>query len=371
MSIPDDASGPKPEGSGTVGDLLASPQLARAVETADFKRFLDHLPIALAVSRAGQGKQRIFYVNAAFETLFGRSAADIQGKTWQILDDFLNEAQGEPPLGRAILNGEDFLGVFRRKQAEGGPVVQAYASIIEDEDGSESYRIIALVDVTAQDQAQRDAAQRQIAEKDLMLRELQHRVKNNLQLIVALLRMESRSVQKGEEVDLDRLAGRVQALALLYSTLAAENAGPDVDLGLHLSQIAGSVLQVHGLEGVRLDLKIEHCPVSINIAMPAGLVVNEILTNAFKYAFSDGGGSISLSCVCQANEYRIVVADDGRGLPPGIVWPEPGKLSALMLQTLRENAKADVSVESMPGRGLKVAITFRHIPPSRRGNRPN
>jgi len=98
-------------------------------------------------------------------------------------------------------------------------------------------------------------------------------------------------------------------------------------------------MHTYAVGGTRLDLKVDHAPVSINVAMPVGLVVNELLTNAFKYAFNGrGSGTITLRCFHEDDlNYRIVVADDGLGLPEGTQWPAPGKLGALIVQTLREN----------------------------------
>ena len=116
----------------------------------------------------------------------------------------------------------------------------------------------------------------------------------------------------------------------------------------------------HAVEGIRLDLKVDTYPVSINVAMPTGLVVNELLTNALKHAFAGrDGGTITLHSVVDGNGCRVVVADDGIGLPEGEVWPKRGKIGALIAQSLRENAKAEFQVSSSPGNGTRVTILFK------------
>jgi two-component sensor histidine kinase len=96
--------------------------------------------------------------------------------------------------------------------------------------------------------------------------------------------------------------------------------------------------------------------------MPLGLLVNELLTNSFKYAFAGRHtGTITLRCLHEnETKYRVIVADDGIGLPEGMMWPLPGKLGSLIVQTLRENATTDLAVESAPGRGMRVTITLQH-----------
>jgi two-component sensor histidine kinase len=96
-------------------------------------------------------------------------------------------------------------------------------------------------------------------------------VKNNLQMVTALIRLEARNVPDDAEGErFDRLAGRVESLALLYSALEAEAQGTEVDLGIYLSQIASAVMRAHAVEGIRLDLQVDTWPVSINVAMPDG-----------------------------------------------------------------------------------------------------
>lgn len=354
-----------------VEDLLASPELARAVETDEFKDFLDHLPIAVVVARIAGNHQRIVFANRAFERLTGQPFARIEGKGWSILDQLVHEDDARMALGRAVLAGEDILGTFRHQSASGNPVlVQAYTSVVEDELNGRHYRIVALVDVSERERSQREEFERQIRDRDLLLKELQHRVKNNLQLLVALIRLEARGAQRGDPVNLDRLQGRIHSLHLLYDALSLAPSANEVDLGQYLAQIAGAAMRSHADDGVRLDLKVNQCPVSVNIAMPIGLVVNELLTNAFKYAFQGrANGTIEVQCLHEGgSQYRIVVADDGVGLPPGTRWPGPGKLSAFILQTLCENSELKLDVASSPGAGTRVTLAFAYRAPGRKAN---
>jgi two-component sensor histidine kinase len=238
--------------------------------------------------------------------------------------------------------------------------VEAYSGVIQDEDSQEKYRIAALVDVTERARAQREEFARQIRDKDLLLKEIQHRVKNNLQLITAFIRLEARSGHSDDKATLDRLGGRIEALQFLYQALSTDRAGHEVDLGQYLSQIAAGVMRAHAVEGIRLDVKVETAPVSINVAMPVGLAVNELLTNAFKYAFrSRDSGVITLKLLREESDrYRVVVADDGEGLPEGVSWPREGKLGALIMQTMRENTNTELDVESAPNRGTRIALGF-------------
>lgn len=349
-----------------VNDLFDSLEL-KDIDTEDFKLFLDHLPIAIVISKLIGGDQRIVFANKAYESLSEQAGTHIIGRGWVVLDWLKLEDAPHLSFSQVLANGEEFVGTFRR-EPDKAMLVEAYTGLIENDDGTENYRIVALIDVTEREKAQREELAQQLRDKDMLLKEVQHRVKNNLQLITALIRLDARAQRKGDHVNLDRLAGRIESLQLLYKDLSADGFGSTVDLGHYLSEIAAAVMHVYAVDGIRLDLKVDRAPASINIAMPAGLLVNELMTNAFKYAFTGASsGTITLQCLHEAEDrYRIEVADNGVGLADGVSWPQPGKLGALILQSLQENAQTEFKIDSGPGRGTRVSISLRHKPPLRR-----
>ena len=343
-----------PEG---LESLLDTPDLAVALESDRFKQFLDRLPVAIAVA-ALRPREHIVYGNVEFQRLSGGSTETIIGKSWDVLSA---KSHGDgAPLGQAIGDGTDFIGTFAVPQASAPPlVVNAWSNIIEDDDGSPVFRLVALIEQLSAD-GQRAAFEERIREKDTLLKEIQHRVKNNLQMITALIRLEARqSSDEEDEARFKRLASRVEALALLYQALSKDSQSEEVDLGSYLSQIASAVMQAQAVEGIRLALKVDAWLVSVNVAMPTGLVVNELMTNSLKYAFQGReGGTITLNCLVDDIGCKVEVSDDGVGLPPGTDWPVPGKLSALIVTTLRENAHAQLHVHAEPGKGTSVTIRF-------------
>jgi PAS domain S-box-containing protein len=348
----------KPE---QVEQLLETPDLATALESEQFKKFLDQVPIAIAVSDI-TSDERVVYANPEFEKLSGLSAARLAKKNWSGLAGTSLSEPNDRPLVEAIVEETDFVGTFRLERSEDGKpvVVDAYSNLIEDDDGRLCFRLVALVDVSAHGEADKQSTEERIREKDTLLRELQHRVKNNLQMITALIRLETRNAVEPDQKRFERLAGRVDALAILYQTLSADEQRDEVDLGVYLSQIASAVMTSHAVEGIRLDMTLDTYPVSINVAMPTGLVVNELLTNSLKHAFNGReGGTITLHSIVNGEGCTVTIADDGIGLPDGETWPKRGKLGALIAHSLTENAKAKFDVSSSPDRGTTVTIHFR------------
>ena len=340
--------------------MLETPNLANALESDRFKKFLDHVPFAIAVSEL-HPSECIAYANLEFERLVGQSAADIHGQPWSGLLISAAATEGGRPLTDAIVDDQnDYIGVFTLGRGEVTKSVDAWSNIIEDDDGKPIFRLLALAEINDQRRAGAAELEQRVREKDTLLRELQHRVKNNLQMITALIRLESRNLSSTTTDErLARLAGRIESLALLYSLLAGEERSDSVDLGVYLSQLASAIMTAHATEGIRLNLKVDAWPVSLNVAMPTGLAVNELMTNSMKHAFvGRDGGTITLHSLVDDTGCKVVVADDGVGLADGIEWPNPGKLAALIVQSLKQNAGAHVTVESHRDNGMRVTIFF-------------
>jgi two-component sensor histidine kinase len=291
--------------------------------------------------------------------LTGQGSEHLVGRDWGILSGIHSAGDG-PSLSQAVTRDSDHIGVFESAREDAPLSLDAWSSLIQGEDGQPVFRLVALVKRAPAEQLDDEDLQRALELKDFELQELQHRVKNNLQLITSLIRFEARRVPDRRAGDhFDSLASRVEALAVLYRSLSHSERPDTVDLGVYLSEIASSVMRAHATEGIRLDLKVDTWPVSVNVAMPTGLIVNELLTNSLKHAFEGrDGGEIRLHSLVDQIGCRVVVADDGVGLPPDVQWPTPGRLSALFVRSLLQNAKADITVLSEPGMGLKVELRF-------------
>src|SRR6185437_10883854 len=158
-----------------VDALMTTPDLAGALESEQFRRFLDQVPIAIVVSDM-RGAERIVYANPEFEKVSGQN----------------DEANMERRLGTAVVESSDYVGTFKIARVNAESVcADAYSNVIQSEDETPCYRFVALVEVGSH--KQREELEKLVQDKDVLLKEMQHRVKNNLQMITALMRMEARN----------------------------------------------------------------------------------------------------------------------------------------------------------------------------------
>jgi two-component sensor histidine kinase len=178
----------------------------------------------------------------------------------------------------------------------------------------------ALARQSAEEKCIETAAQnkRNQAHSEIMMRELQHRVKNNLQIIVGFLALKIRqTADAGVREKLDSVIGRVQAIALAHDLLLTGQEPNSIDFADYLRALCSTLAPQ---EEISVEVDAAHAPIPLDKAVPAGLVVNELITNSIKYAFGNGGGIVRVTFepVTNASEACVSVADDGKGiaLPP-------------------------------------------------------
>lgn len=199
-------------------------------------------------------------------------------------------------------------------------------------------------------------------ENEALLREVHHRVKNNLQVIVSLLRLEAgRSNQAATRTVLTEMKGRIRSMAQLHETIYRTGVFDEVDLAVYLKQLATELFRsVGGLTGaVRLRLDLESVRVELDQAIPCGLIVNELITNCLKHGFPDArSGAIRIESRALEGGARgwLRVADDGVGLPAAF---DLKALPSLGLQLVSDLvSQIDGRLEIEPGPGTAVTITF-------------
>lgn len=196
-----------------------------------------------------------------------------------------------------------------------------------------------------------------------LLMEVHHRVKNNLQVMSSLLRLESgRSISPETRVVLKDMQARVRAMAVMHQTLYSSGSFSEVDLGKYLRELGTQAMRAQGL-GTRYELAFEvdaGIMASLNVASPCGLLVNELLTNAFKYAFPEGRtGEVTLGLLRQPDgSIALSISDDGVGLPEDFETRSRQSLGLQLVGDLCQQLGGAYSVSRTPRTRFEVVFTL-------------
>ena len=198
-----------------------------------------------------------------------------------------------------------------------------------------------------------DKIKRSLLEKEVLLREVHHRVKNNLQMICSMLRLQARYLQ--DETLLQSLRDcreRVVAMALLHDQLHRAKDLSNIDLGEYIRSLAASLFCSYGVNSadVALRMDIEDITAAIDIAIPCGLIVNELISNSLRHAFPEGKGTISLGLHAGPGGLaELMIRDDGRGFPESDRPTNPRSLGLWLVDLLAEQIDATIKRSSNAG----------------------
>lgn len=255
------------------------------------------------------------------------------------------------------LHGYELL--LKRKDGRLINVIQN-AYTIKDGRGRVAYYEGTLTDVTALKQIEAEVKAK-LKEKDIMLQEINHRVKNNLQIISSLLRLQYDRVLHPEAKDILRGSlNRVRAMALTHEKLYKSEDLSRIDLNDYLKSLTTHLLALYAEGGENIKIRIEAEGVFLDItqANPCGLLINELVTNAIRHAFDPGQkGEIRIAAARERADWlRIVVRDTGRGLPGTIDIRKTHTLGMQIVMGLIDQLEGTIEMRAEPGRGTEFVI---------------
>jgi PAS domain S-box-containing protein len=216
---------------------------------------------------------------------------------------------------------------------------------------------------TLRDITERKAVEQQTAsslrEKVVLLKEIHHRVKNNLQIITSLLNLQSSLLADNEKQEIFRtIENRIQAMALVHERLYQSDNIAYIELGEYLNTLAGELFNTYisYKNPVELIPAEETFKIGINNAIPIGLIANEILTNSFKYAFPAGAaGKIKLSLKKLHNSLILDISDNGSGFADDSIYTCPKTLGLQLIYSLCQQLNAGIEISNSGG--VKYSIT--------------
>jgi two-component sensor histidine kinase/PAS domain-containing protein len=221
--------------------------------------------------------------------------------------------------------------------------------------------LVCAQDITELKQTQL-ALESALSEKTILLKEIHHRVKNNLAVISSLLSMKADVVESGEaRLALEKSQQRIHSMALVHEHLYGTDHLDRIDFSQYAKQLVGNLHTALAGEPERIAIELDLDPIELGVdrAVPCGLILNELLTNAFKYAFlGRPAGKIVVSFHESAPGFReLTVEDDGVGLPPGQLAGRNGKSLGLRIVEILTN-QIDGTLVREPSCGTRIVLRF-------------
>ena len=341
-----------------ITDRLEAEKALRESEEK-FRVLAETAPAAIVVYQ----DEKIVYVNPAAVRLFGYGESELlRMKFWkwahpethtQIMDRGLARQQGEPvPV--------QYEHRFVNKKGEVGWVMVSAGSI--------TYRgnpagIATFIDITESKRSE-ELMQAALAEKVVLLKEVHHRVKNNLQIISSLLELQSDSIEAEASRKFIRDSqDRIRSMAIIHEQLYKSEDLSVIDFACYVEELVSSLTRsvVRSADKIATDIDIRDIELGIDQAIPCGLIINELVSNALKHAFSaDQGGTVLIRGYLDADDHVCLsVSDNGVGLPRGFDIATTESLGLQIVTLLTKQLHGTLEIQG--DNGLAVFIRFKSI----------
>jgi PAS domain S-box-containing protein len=329
--------------------IAASAQQSRAI--------LDKLATGVVVVDADG---RYTFANARAALMFGLTPAEVVGRThFDVLPPEVAQTYLERNRRFIATNAaEEYEATFTLPVGERTFFIAD--QVLTDAQGTGYALLSSSIDITARVRA--EAALRDLLhEKEVLLKEIHHRVKNNLQVVMSLLRLQSRQVTDAQAVAALRDSRqRVEVMALVHELLYRTEDMAAINAALYFQQLGTQLTQIYAATPNQITLSVvaEGIGLSLNQAVPCGLIVSELIANSLKYAFPDGQpGAIGVDLrATSPDRLTLTVWDTGVGIAPNADGTSPQSLGMTLVHDLVRQLRGSVVIAN--GVGVIVTITF-------------
>jgi PAS domain S-box-containing protein len=297
-------------------------------------------------------------VNAAAESLTGNPREQLIGTRY--FRFLVDDGTHTDAFARLLELGKIEKTIQIQRNDGHATPVSVNATVIRGSPGTGMQRIIVSGhDITRQKQDE-EAIRASLDEKVVLLREVHHRVKNNLQIIISLTNLQMRQTDDlGVKQIMAETQNRVRAMSLVHEKLYRSENLSQIDFADYTHFLATQLFSFYGTDTrrVRLDLSIGKIMVDINTAVPLGLLMNELVSNALKHAFPNGRkGTISISGGYEGDLITLIIRDNGVGIPEELDWKNTTSLGMRLVTSLIDQVDGTITLDRKDGTTFTVTV---------------
>jgi PAS domain S-box-containing protein len=337
-----------------VEDITERKQTEEALKREDvfLSSVLDNMKEAIIICNE---KGEIIRFNEAARSLHNLPEKQISPEQWAKYydlyypDGYTLLATEDIPLFRA-LQGEDVVNVeimVAPKDSRYHYLLSCNGRQLIDTEGDITGAVIAMFDITDRKQKE-DNLKKAAEEKDFLMKELNHRVKNNLNMVSSLIKLKDSAL--GAEVDLSDLDNRINAIRLVHEKLYQTEDISHINLQEYIHELNENVFSL-SKRHVEIEEHIDDISLSTKTAIPLGLIINELATNAMKHGFAGGGEavfSVDLTEDKNKNQYILKIFNTGKPFPKDVTLDNPGTLGLQLLSALVSQLQGTIELKQDP-----------------------
>ncbi len=318
-------------------DKIGISTLARRESEERYHAVVEHASEGILL--ADSDTKQFMEANAALQAMLGYTSSEISMLTLydvvpddrEMVDNFVQDI---------IREKNKFLGEQRYKRKEGSVVdVEVSANLISY--GGKKVLCFVVHDITERKRAE-EQIRISLEEKEVLLREIYHRVKNNMQIISSLLKLQSGYVKEEKYREMFKESqDRIMSMSLVHEKLYRSKDLARIDFKNYIMDLTRGLLQSYGdsAGSIKLNINVENILLGIDSAIPCGLIINELVTNSLKHAFPQGRkGEIKISLISTGeNMIELTVSDNGVGFPKDLDFRRVNTLGLHLVTILAEN----------------------------------
>lgn len=215
---------------------------------------------------------------------------------------------------------------------------------------------LIIEDVTERCRAENEI-RKSLREKEVLLREIHHRVKNNMQIISSILSLQIQNI-KEEKVRqiLQESRGRIKTMSMIHENLYQSHSLALINFREYVRRLVNYIIFSQGTGKIKKELEIEDISLNMDKAIPCGLIINELVTNSVKHAFPDGEGTVTIRLASKDGEIQLIVADDGIGFPENLDFKNTDTLGLKLVNILVHQIEGEITLKR--NRGTIFEIIF-------------
>lgn len=303
------------------------------------------------------------YMNSAAERLFGLNLEDVKGKNIrQLSSQMIIGDVGWDGIISSLRKNGFWKGEQEVKTIRGHRTLEAISSPLTNENEIVTGILTVMRDISERKKAEREL-QKSVQRQEVLMKELHHRVKNNLQIMSSLLGMQRNNVDRDDlAMILDEAEDRIMTMALIHEQLYSSEDVSQVSLADYvqaLLQRAQDTL-LGSIENLQVEIETQSVSITLDRAIPIGLILNELISNTSKYAFRGVNHTPRISLELRVGEehFELYFSDNGVGLPSDFNMQESGSLGHFLIQTLA--TQLDAEIEFVDGSGLSFRMKVPH-----------